>query len=81
MLFTKESRPIESASSTSAKSLSEAHNFETYKQLKEVAKEEDPYITKIEIYERLLQPFKHEKRVKFDPETGKCSTLYICKYG
>jgi len=51
-------------------------HFETYKQLKEVAKEQDPGISKSEIYEKLLEPFHHSKRTEMDPETGKSRTLY-----
>jgi hypothetical protein len=56
-------------------------HFETYKQLKEVAKDEDPGISKGEIYEKLLKPFRHEKKVSIDEATGKYRTLYVCKYG
>ena len=52
-------------------------HFETYKQLKEVAKEEEPEISKAEIYDKLLEPFKYEKNVEKDKETGKFKTLYI----
>ena len=55
-------------------------HFETYKQLKEVAKEQDPGISKSEIYEKLLEPFHHSKRTEMDPETGKSRTLYSWKY-
>jgi uncharacterized Zn-finger protein len=66
--------------STEQRSMTDIKHFETYKQLKEVAKEEDPSITKNEIYEKLLLPFKHEKKLALDPDTGKNRTIYICKY-
>lgn len=55
-------------------------NFETYKQLKAVAREEDPSISKQEIYEKLLKPFRHEKLLKFDPEAGRKRIFYYCRY-
>lgn len=55
-------------------------HFETYKQLKEISKDEDPGISKNEIYEKLLKPFKHEKKVCLEQGTGKYRTLYVWKY-
>jgi hypothetical protein len=52
-------------------------HFETYKQLKEISKDEDPSISKNEIYEKLLKPFSHEKKICMDEATGKYRTLYI----
>jgi hypothetical protein len=46
-------------------------NFETYKQLKSVAKVQDPEISKQEIYEKLLKPFNYLKLSKYDPQQGK----------
>ena len=51
-------------------------NFETYKQLKAVAKGNDPSITKQEIYEKLLKPFKHEKCIKYDQASMKSKVYY-----
>ena len=61
--------------------LCETTNFETYKQLKSVAKDKNPAITKHEIYEKLLKPFKHSKVQKYDPKSGKTKVILYCKYG
>ena len=61
------------------KTLKSVH-FETYKQLKEISKDEEPGISKNEIYEKLLKPFQHEKKFSLDEATGKYRTIYICKY-
>ena len=55
-------------------------HFENYKELKYAAREEDPTITKEEIYEKLLRPFKHEKYMKRDPVNNKFRVYYVCKY-
>ena len=56
-------------------------HFETYRELKEIAKEEEPGISKTEIYEKLLKPFKYDKSLQTDSRTGKSHTIYTCKYG
>lgn len=61
-------------------SKSEIPNYESYKQLKSLVKQEDPCATKVEIYTKLLEPFKHAKRLDFDPATRKARPIYICKY-
>ena len=57
-----------------------SQNFETYKQLKKVAKESDPNISKEEIYEKLLEPFRHEKVKIWDQALGRFKISYICRY-
>ena len=57
-----------------------SRNFETYKQLKEAAKKNNSNITKEEIYERLLMPFKHEKVKTWNNIHTKSKITYICKY-
>ena len=56
------------------------HNFETYKQLKTAAKEIDPDISKEEIYEELLRPFRHQKLRTWDPHNNRYRISYVCKY-
>ena len=36
-------------------------NYETYKELKVIAKQTNPEVSKEEIYDQLLKPFRHEK--------------------
>ena len=55
-------------------------NIDTYKELKEVARKSNPDITKEEIYEQLLKPYRHEKVRIWDKENNKFKILYICKY-
>ena len=54
--------------------------FETYKQLKEAAKVINPEITKEEIYEQLLKPFRYEKVKEWDETQNRFKTYYICRY-
>ena len=54
--------------------------FNTYKQLKQAANKNDPNISKEEIYEKLLKPFRHEKVKIWDQALGRFKISYICKY-
>ena len=54
-------------------------NFDTYKELKKAAKLENPDITKEEIYEKLLKPYRHEKVKIWDEENNKFKVSYICR--
>lgn len=67
-------------STTGNDEIFESRHFETYKELKSIAKQEDPNVTKQELYEKLLKPFKHEKSERLDPTSGKYKVIYICKY-
>ena len=40
-------------------------------------KEQDPGISKVEIYEKLLEPFRYEKNVEIDEKMGKFHTIYF----
>ena len=55
-------------------------NFETYKQIKKVAKNINPDISKEEIYEKLLKPFQHEKVKIWDSVQSRFKISYVCKY-
>ncbi|CAI2361777.1 unnamed protein product [Moneuplotes crassus] len=55
-------------------------HYETYKQIKSASSKKTPGISKTQIYEKLLKPFKHQKRVVTTPVTHKETTVYICKY-
>lgn len=55
-------------------------NLDTYKELRKVAQESNPEITKEEIYEQLLKPFKYEKNKYYDNEKQRYVISYICKY-
>ena len=55
-------------------------HFETYKQLKKIAKESNPDISKEEIYEELLKPFRYEKLKTWDRAQSRFRISYICRY-
>ena len=55
-------------------------HYETYKQLKKFAKESNPDISKEEIYEQLLKPFRHEKVKVWDQSQSRFRISYVCKY-
>ena len=55
-------------------------SYSTYKQLKQVAKETNPEITKEEIYDELLKPFRHEKVKEWSEEQNRFNIYYICRY-
>ncbi|CAI2384580.1 unnamed protein product [Moneuplotes crassus] len=84
----KSSKTTQACSQTSEKqqetsccdSTPEVH-YKTYKQIKEASLKQDPDISKAQIYENLLKPFKHEKKMVTTPLTGRETTLYVCKYG
>ncbi|CAI2384494.1 unnamed protein product [Moneuplotes crassus] len=59
----------------------EVIHYETYKQLKEVSLRHEPGVSKTELYENLLKPFKHEKRIETLPDSGRTLMVYICKHG
>ena len=54
---------------------------ETYKQLKKIAKKENPEITKEELYEQLLMPYNHEKVKTWNPDKNRFNISYIWRYG
>jgi len=56
-------------------------HFETYKQLKKAANIKESNLSKVEIYEKLMKPFKHSKKRIPDSKPGKFKTIYICGYG
>ena len=56
------------------------YNFETYKQLKQIAQEVDPSLSKEEIYEKLLKPFRHQKTKVWSSSLQRFITCYLCKY-
>ena len=56
------------------------HEFESYKELKKAAREINPDITKEEIYEKLLEPFRHEKIMQWSDKLCRFVTSYICRY-
>ncbi|CAI2387810.1 unnamed protein product [Moneuplotes crassus] len=55
-------------------------HYETYKQLKEISTKQESKVSKTGLYENLLKPFKHAKRVETLPVSGRTITVYICKY-
>ncbi|CAI2361959.1 unnamed protein product [Moneuplotes crassus] len=59
---------------------SQQMHYETYKQIKSITTKDTPGISKTQIYEKLLKPFKHQKRVVKTPVTNKETAVYICKY-
>ena len=60
--------------------IADFQQFETYKQLKEAAKIINPKITKEEIYEELLKPFRQEKLKEWDDTQNRFKIYYICRY-
>jgi len=52
-------------------------HFETYKQLRETMQVGDQEVSKVEIYEKLLQPFKYEKYEQPLSEFGRSRTIYV----
>ena len=54
--------------------------YDTYKQLKKAAKLINPEITKEEIYEQLLRPFRYEKVKEWDDAGNRFNIYYICRY-
>lgn len=54
--------------------------LDTYKQLKAVARLNNPDVTKEEIYEELLKPFRHEKVKQWDELQSRYKISYVCKY-
>eukprot|EP00345_Euplotes_harpa_P015584 CAMPEP_0168343028 /NCGR_PEP_ID=MMETSP0213-20121227/15794_1 /TAXON_ID=151035 /ORGANISM="Euplotes harpa, Strain FSP1.4" /LENGTH=164 /DNA_ID=CAMNT_0008350135 /DNA_START=241 /DNA_END=736 /DNA_ORIENTATION=+ len=58
-----------------------SQTIETYKQIRRLTKLTNPEITKEEIYERLLQPFHHEKVKKWSSSLKRHVVTYVCKYG
>ena len=55
-------------------------NYETYKELKVMAKQTNPEISKDEIYEELLKPFRHEKVKHWNRIQHRFRISYICRY-
>ena len=48
--------------------------------MKKMAKESNPDISKEEIYEELLKPFRHEKVKIWDQSLDRFKISYVCKY-
>ena len=65
---------------TIQKDLVNFQDYDTYKQLKMIAKESNPGITKEEIYDQLLIPFRHEKIKKWDESQGRYKISYFWRY-
>ena len=55
-------------------------SYNTYKELKTIARQENPDITKEEIYEQLLKPFRYEKVKRWDRIQRRFRISYICRY-
>ena len=55
-------------------------NWDTYKQLKSIARQTNPDITKEEIYEQLLKPFRYEKVKHWDSSQRRHRISYFCRY-
>ena len=55
-------------------------NCETYKQLKSIAKLSNLDVSKDQIYEQLLKPFRHDKVKLWDSAQRRCRVSYICRY-
>ena len=53
---------------------------ETYKQLKSIAKLSNPDVSKDQIYEELLKPFRHDKIKLWDSTQRRYRVSYICRY-
>ena len=53
--------------------------FDTYKALKKAAKVANPFITKEEIYEELLKPFRYEKVMEWSEAQHRYWVSYTCK--
>ena len=60
--------------------ISAYQNYETYKDLKRMAVQTNPEITKEQIYEQLLKPFRHEKVKQWDDTQSRFKVSYVCKY-
>ena len=58
----------------------EVQNLDTYKELKAAAKQSNIAITKEEIYEQLLGPYRQEKIKQWDRRSNRFRILYIWKY-
>ena len=55
-------------------------NYETYKQLKSIAKLSNPDVSKEQIYEQLLRPFRHDKIKLWDSTQRRYRVSYVCRY-
>ena len=55
-------------------------SYDTYKELKTIARQENPDITKEEIYEQLLKPFRYEKVKYWNRILRRFKISYICRY-
>ena len=55
-------------------------NYETYKELNVMAKQINPEISKEEIYEQLLKPFRHEKVKHWNHIQHRFKISYIWRY-
>ncbi|CAI2387526.1 unnamed protein product [Moneuplotes crassus] len=77
---TKQLQDTEEHKDPSSNGTKDMLHYETYKQLKEVSTKHEPGVSKTELYENLLKPFKHAKRVETLPVSGRTITVYICKY-
>lgn len=55
-------------------------NFESLKQIQDYASQIDLKMTKEQLYEKLLKPFKYKMMKIFDYKTYKYSVRYICEY-
>ena len=76
------SHPRDATSQEAIKTEEESafQNYETYKDLKRMAIQINPEITKEQIYEQLLKPFRHEKVKQWDNSKGRFKVIYICRY-
>ncbi|CAI2359045.1 unnamed protein product [Moneuplotes crassus] len=79
---TSQNKPhyVEELKESSATDHSCKIHYETYKQIKESCAKGETEVSKSQIYENLLKPFKHETKVMTTPVTGKETFVYICKY-
>ena len=55
-------------------------NFETYKQIKEVSLKHNHKLTKEQMYEKMLKPFKHKKIKTYDFKLHRHIITYVCDY-
>ena len=72
--------PLNGHSDDEFEAIYREYNFETYKQLRQITKEVDPSLSKEEIYEMLLKPFRHQKVKVWSSSLQRFIISYDCKY-
>lgn len=60
--------------------LMKQHHFKTLEEVKATIGQAFPTMTKDEMYDILLKPYKHRKIVEFDHDAQKQKVSYYCQY-